>query len=95
MAEKWIEKLFEVKSVSDRIILVEIIFSQQVLCFLSVYVSVCLSKRQVLSIDDSHFDFCHRKRHYRCNLCGPTAVGEISSSEQAYLYGLNGPREGI
>ena len=24
---------------------------------------------------------CPRKRHYRCNLCGPAAAGEIPSSE--------------
>ena len=36
VAEKWIEKVFEVKRVSDRIILVKIIVGQRVLCFLSV-----------------------------------------------------------
>ena len=30
-----------------------------------------------------------------CNLCGPTAAGEIPSSEQEALYGLHGPRESI
>ena len=38
MAEKWIEKVFEVKLISDQIILVKIIVSQPVLCFLSVLV---------------------------------------------------------
>ena len=51
--------------------------------------------RQVVSIDDSQFGFCPRKRHYRCNLCGPAAAGEIPSSEQEALYGLRGPRESI
>ena len=37
VAEKRIEKVFEVKQVSDRIILVKIIVGQRVLCFLSVY----------------------------------------------------------
>ena len=37
VAEKWIEKVFEVKRVSDRIILVKIIVGQRVLCFHSVY----------------------------------------------------------
>ena len=37
VAENWIEKLFEVKRVSNWIILVEIIVGQQVLCILSVY----------------------------------------------------------
>ena len=41
MAEKWIEKVFEVKRVSDRIILVKIIVGQQVLCLLSVYAPQC------------------------------------------------------
>ena len=41
MAEKWIEQVFEVKQVSDRIILVKIIVGQQVLCFLSVYAPQC------------------------------------------------------
>ena len=27
--------------------------------------------RQVVSIDNSQFWLCPRKRHYRCNLCGP------------------------
>ena len=34
-----------------------------------------------------------QKRHYRCNLCGPAAAGEIPSSEQEAFYGLPGPRE--
>ena len=51
--------------------------------------------RQVVSIDDSQFWLCPRKRHYRCNLCGPAAAGEIPSSEQEALYGLRGPRESI
>ena len=29
---------------------------------------------------------CPKKRHYRCNLCGPAAAGEIPSSEQEALY---------
>ena len=41
MAEKWIEKVFEVKRVSDRIILVKIIVGQRVLCLLSVYAPQC------------------------------------------------------
>ena len=43
VAEKWIEKVFEVKRVSDRIILVKIIVGQRVLCFLSVYAPQCVS----------------------------------------------------
>ena len=39
--EKWIEKVFEDKQVSDRIILVKIIVGQQVLCFLSIYAQQC------------------------------------------------------
>ena len=38
---------------------------------------------------------CPRKRHYRSNLCGPAAAGEIPSSEQEALYSLPGPRESI
>ena len=45
--------------------------------------------RQVVSIDDSVW-LCPRQRHYRCNLCGPAAAGEISSNEQEALYGLRG-----
>ena len=41
VAGKWIEKVFEVKRVSDRIILVKIIVGQRVLCLLSVYASQC------------------------------------------------------
>ena len=41
VAEKWIEKVFEVKRVSERIILVKIIVSQRVLCLLSVYAPQC------------------------------------------------------
>ena len=41
MAEKWIEKVFEVKRVSDRITLVMTIVGQRVLCFLSVYAPQC------------------------------------------------------
>ena len=41
VAEKWKEKVFEVKQVSDRIILVEIIVGQRVLCLLSVYAPQC------------------------------------------------------
>ena len=41
VAEKWIEKVFEVKRVSDRIILVKIKVGQRVLCFLSVYAQQC------------------------------------------------------
>ena len=47
--------------------------------------------KQVVSI----VRLCPRKRHYRCNLCGRTAAGEIPSSEQEALYGFRGPREGI
>ena len=41
VAEKWIEKVFEVKRISDQIILVKIIVSQPVLCLLSVYAPQC------------------------------------------------------
>ena len=41
MAEKWIEKVFEVKRVSDWIILVKIIVGQRVLSLLSVYAPQC------------------------------------------------------
>ena len=41
VAEKWIEKVFEVKQVSDRIILVKIIVGQRMLCLLSVYAPQC------------------------------------------------------
>ena len=37
MAEEWIEKVFEVQRVSDRIILVKLIVGQRVVTFLSVY----------------------------------------------------------
>ena len=37
MAEEWIEKVFEVQRVSDRIILVKRIVGQRVVTFLSVY----------------------------------------------------------
>ena len=37
VAEEWIEKVFEVQRVSDRIILVELIVGQRVVTFLSVY----------------------------------------------------------
>ena len=37
MAEEWIEKVFEVQRVSDRIILVKFIVGQSVVTFLSVY----------------------------------------------------------
>ena len=50
--------------------------------------------RQAVSNDDSQFGFVPG-RHYRCNLCGPAAAGEIASSEQEALYGLHGPRESI
>ena len=46
--------------------------------------------RQVVSIDDSQFGFVPGRALYRCNLCGPTAAGEIPSSEQEALYGLLG-----
>ena len=36
VAEKWIEKVFKVKRVSDRIILMKIIVGQRMLCLLSV-----------------------------------------------------------
>ena len=51
--------------------------------------------RQVVSIDDSQFGFFPGRGTTECNLCGPTAAGEIPGSEQAALYGLCGPREGI
>ena len=37
VTEEWIEKVFEVQRVSDRIILVKLIVSQRVITFLSVY----------------------------------------------------------
>ena len=37
VAEEWIEKIFEVQRVSDRIILVKLIVGQHVVTFLSVY----------------------------------------------------------
>ena len=37
MAEEWIEKVFEVQSVSDRIIIVTLMVGQRVITFLSVY----------------------------------------------------------
>ena len=37
VAEGWIEKVFEVQRVSDRIILVKLIVGQHVVTFLSVY----------------------------------------------------------
>ena len=37
VAEEWIEKVFEVQRVSDRIILVKLIIGQRVVTFLSVY----------------------------------------------------------
>ena len=37
MAEEWIEKVFEVQRVSDRIILAKLIVGQRVITFLSVY----------------------------------------------------------
>ena len=51
--------------------------------------------RQVVCIGRLPVWLCPRKRHYRCNLCGPAAAGEIPSSEQEALYGLRGPRESI
>ena len=41
MAEKWIEKVFEVKRVFEQIILVKIIVGHRVLCFLSVNAPQC------------------------------------------------------
>ena len=41
MAEKWIEKVFEVKRLSHRIILVKFIVGQGVFCLLSVYAPQC------------------------------------------------------
>ena len=38
--------------------------------------------RQVVSIDDSQFGFVPGRGIYRCNLCGPTAAGEIPGIEQ-------------
>ena len=37
VAEEWIEKVFEVQRVSDRIVLVKLIVGQRVVTFLSVY----------------------------------------------------------
>ena len=37
MAEEWIEKVFEVQRVSDRILLVKLIVGQRVVTLLSVY----------------------------------------------------------
>ena len=64
-----------------------------VLLFLAVP-WVCLRFMIVVFPDHTHY-FCPRKRHYGCTLCGLATAGEIPSSEQAYLYGLPGPREGI
>ena len=50
---------------------------------------------QAMKILERIVDGLIRQRHYRCNLCGPTAAGEIPSSEQEAFYGLRGPREGI
>ena len=41
MREKWIEKVYEAKRVSDQMILVKIIVGQRVLCSLSVYAPQC------------------------------------------------------
>ena len=41
VAEEWIEKIFEVQRVSDRIILVKLIVGQHVLSILSVYAPQC------------------------------------------------------
>ena len=41
MAVKWIENVFEVKRVSNMIILVKIIVGQRVFCFLSVHAPQC------------------------------------------------------
>ena len=38
---------------------------------------------------------CHRKRHYRCNICGEATAWEMPSSEQADLYGLPWPIEDV
>ena len=44
VAEEWIEKVFEVQRVSDRIILVKLIVSQRVVTFLSVYAPQSVGK---------------------------------------------------
>ena len=41
VAKKWIEKVFEIKLVSNRIIMVKIIVNQRVLCLLTVYSPQC------------------------------------------------------
>ena len=41
VVEKWVEKVFEIKRVSDRIILVKIIVGQRVLYNLSIYAPQC------------------------------------------------------
>ena len=41
MAEEWIEKVFEVQRVSDRLDLLRLIVGQCVVTFLSVYPSQC------------------------------------------------------
>ena len=38
---------------------------------------------------------CPSQRHNRCNLCCPTAAGEISYGRQTDLYGFRGPGEGV
>ena len=43
--------------------------------------------RQVVSIETPSLALYQEEvRHYRCNLCGPAAAGEIPSSEQEALY---------
>ena len=56
VAEEWIEKVFEVQRVSDRIILVKLIVGQRVVTFLSVYAPQCGLSDEV---KDLFFDQLH------------------------------------
>ena len=54
MAEEWIEKVFEVQRVSDRIILVKLIVGQRVVTFLSVYAPQSGDEVKDLFFDQPH-----------------------------------------
>ena len=55
VAEEWIEKVFEVQRISDRIILVKLIVCQHVVNFLSVYTPQSGSSDEVKEL---FFDSC-------------------------------------
>ena len=56
VAEEWIEKVFEVQRISDRIILVKLVVGERVLTFLSVYAPQCgLSD----TVKDEFYDQLH------------------------------------